>query len=158
VRAHQIEIDPEHPANRGVLGYLEPRASGAPFSQPPDEHRDPYLQAGSHPDVVERIWDRIGAALPEDCRAVVLGTPALVHPAAGVVMAVALGTSYALRLEAVDLQLAVASGAGLVHEYNVPKGLTLDLPKQFGSDWVFGSWDDREPAWCARAYHAWGRR
>ncbi|MFL5800114.1 MAG: hypothetical protein ACJ77A_19555 [Actinomycetota bacterium] len=158
MQANRIEVDPELPANRGVLAYLEGRAPGAPLVQPPEEHPDPYLQAGSHPDIVERLWNAIGPALPEDCRAMVLGTPGLVHPHAQVVMAVALGTSYALRLEADDLQAAVAAGADLVHEYLIPKGWVLDLPKQFGSDWVFGSWEDREPAWCARAYHTWNSR
>jgi hypothetical protein len=153
-----LEIDPEHPANRGVLAFLEPRASGVPLIQLPQDHPDPYLGAGSHPDVVARLWEAIGPALPMDCRAVVLGTPALVHPTARVVLAVALGTSYALRLEPADRQDAVAAGTGLVHEYNVPKGWTVDLPKQFGSHWSFGSWDDREPGWCASAYHAWDRR
>jgi len=35
----------------------------------PEPHEpDPYMNAGSHPECVERVWDDIGATLPEDCR------------------------------------------------------------------------------------------
>jgi hypothetical protein len=151
-------IDVEHGANRGVLEYLRGRAEGRPLVQEPGDGAQPYLGAGSHPDVVERLWDRIGPAAGEDCRALVFGAPAPVHPASGVVLGVALGTSYALRLMAADLQAAVAAGAELVHEYTVPRGTVLDLPHGFRSDWAFGSWNDDEPSRFARSFHHWSPR
>jgi hypothetical protein len=153
-----LAVDADHPANRGVLDYLRGRAEGRPLVREPGDGAFAYLGAGSHPDVVERLWDRIAPAAGEDCGAMVFGAPALVHPTAGVVLGVALGTAYALRLLADDLQAAVAAGAELVHEYTVPRGFSLDLPDRFGSDWAFGSWNPDEPAWFARSFHHWSPR
>ena len=61
---------------REILGDQPPVAS-------PDTVGDPYYGQGSHPDVVERVWDQLGASLPTDCRCLVYGTPALVDPASG---------------------------------------------------------------------------
>ncbi|MFC1817139.1 hypothetical protein ACFL0M_14660 [Thermodesulfobacteriota bacterium] len=44
----------------------------------PDKHSDPYMEAGSHPEIVERVWDALGSSLPVDCRAIVYSAPALV--------------------------------------------------------------------------------
>jgi len=150
-----IRIREDLPANLGVLAYLGPAAGRAPLAQAPEDHVDPYQGAGSHPDVVEYLWVRLNGALPADCRVVVYGSPALAHPEAGVILALAMGTSYVLRLQSTDRDTAMAAGAEPVHEYSSPKGHVVNAPLQFGSDWVFGRWDRREPAWCARSYAAW---
>src|SRR5512145_2078070 len=96
-----IRLDIDHPANHGVLRSLESHARkrnrGLPLTLP-DEQTDPYSKCGSHPDVVERVWDRLGKCLPENGRCLVYGTPALVHPRAGVVLATCNGTAYCLRI------------------------------------------------------------
>ena len=57
-----------HPANTGLRRYLEPR-----------------MRAG----FPARLWRGLGKPLPEDCRAVFFGTPALIHPVSGIVFAFA---------------------------------------------------------------------
>jgi hypothetical protein len=141
--------------NRGVLAHLAQGrdAAEATFGPPPAELDRWHL--GAHPDVIERLWEVLNAALPEDCRWLVFDTPALVHPASGQVLAVVLGTSYAVRLLPDDLAAAVAAGAELVHTYR-SVGTVLDLPASFGPDWAFGRWDQREGAWLAASHRAAG--
>jgi len=141
-------VDEALPANDGVLAYLRQRNErGLPLCAAPDAVGfDPYLSLGSHPDIVERIWKELGAGLPVETRCVVLGTPGLA--ASGLVLAVALGTSYALRLPDDEVGAAVASGFVQSHRYG-RFGPTLDVDKTFGPTWVFGRFDAREPGWVA---------
>src|SRR5438105_14671008 len=59
----------DDPRNRGVLAYLQARNElDLPVVMlPGDSPRDPYLHLGCHPDVVERLWKGLGAALPQEC-------------------------------------------------------------------------------------------
>ena len=139
--------------NAGVLRHLghgrDPDEAG--FGPPPPDVDRWHL--GAHPDVVERLWGTLNGSLPADARWLVFDGPALVHPASGTILALALGTSYALRLQPGALAEAVEAGAELVHTYR-SVDVTLDLPRAFGPDWAFGSWSDREPDWVLASYHA----
>ena len=142
-------------ANAGALRYLghgRP-ASGAAFGPPPADVDRWHL--GTHPDIVERLWDVLNDALPADARWLVFDGPALVHPQ-GIILAAGIGTQYALRLLADDLAAAIAAGAELVHHFRTV-GTTLDLPATFGPGWVFGHFDEREPAWLLASYRSIGR-
>jgi hypothetical protein len=139
-------LDRDHPENLGILAYLargESR-SRVPIARP-SSLADPYQGAGSHPDVVERVWDDLGKELPRACRALVFGTPALVHERAGLVLAVALGTQYGLRLPAARLAQAEEVGLEIRHTYRT-SGDVLDL-SEFGTGWRFGSWHGSERDW-----------
>jgi len=116
--------------------------------------RDPYLEEGSHPDIVERVWDVLGAAVPSECRAQAKGTPVLAHPSTGRVFAAAHGTAYALWL--VPSDFAAAVGAGLSTEMRWSIGTVTDLSIAAGEGWVWGNWHDQEPDWVRRAYEAGG--
>jgi hypothetical protein len=131
------------------------RPSGAdvPASQPLSAVADPLYGLGTHPDLIERLWT-LNAALPQDCRWVVFGFPALVTPAGGVVFAFAQGTlGYALRVteeyrsEADNLGLKTRTGPG-------DSGLDVSVA---GSEWRLGRWLEREAAWCRSAYEAFGK-
>ena len=141
------------PENAGALLYL---AHGRPAAEsgfgPPSGDVD-RRHLGSHPDVVDRLWDALNAALPADARWLVFDSPALVHPVSGVVVAAAIGTQYALRLLPDHVSEARAAGAEVVHTFRTV-GTTLDLPATFGPDWVFGSWEERELAWLRASYEA----
>lgn len=142
----------DRPENAGALIYLShgrPRSEGT-FGPPPADV-DPH-HLGTHPSVVTRLWDTLNAALPVDARWLVFDGPALVHPD-GVILAAAIGTQYVLRLLAADVGLAVAAGAELEHHFRTV-GTSLDLPATFGPGWVFGRFDDREPAWLRARYEA----
>jgi hypothetical protein len=116
--------------------------------------RDPYLEEGCHPDIVERVWDVLGAAVPPECRAQAKGTPVLAHPETGRVFAAAHGTAYALWLVPDDFESAVAAGLTTVMRWSV--GTVTDLRDAAGEGWVWGRWHHDEPDWIRRAYGAGG--
>lgn len=143
----------EHPLNAGVLAYLG-RDGDAPGVAPPDGHGDPYFGAGSHPDVVTRIWDELGSSMPRSRRCLVCGKPALVLRGSGLVVAVALGTAYAIRLSPPVFREALRAGAETEHRFSTVRTV-LDLESTFGDGWVFGTWHESEPTWCASSSDAW---
>jgi len=136
--------------NRGLLTYLRARQGVDAISlRRPPPGVDRYA-LGTHPDVVERLWQQLSAALAEDDAFLVGDGPALVEPHSGIVLALALGTQYALRLTDAGRRAAVAAGAETIHMFATSGG-TLDLDASFGPGWVFGSWDEREGAWLAES-------
>jgi hypothetical protein len=144
-----------NPLNDRVLAYLSGSGNRIQESVPPASVQDPYYSLGSHPDVVERVWDVLGKSLPEDCRWVVRGTPALVHPRTGVVFALALGTRYALRLTEDTLGQALLAGAPT--EVQWTSGGELNAPSDLGEEWVLGSWLKGEMEWCQKAFEEYGK-
>jgi hypothetical protein len=104
-------VDFEHPANADVLTWLaaSERLPAYLRSGPPGSV-DPW-QLGTHPDLVETLWQRLDRALPVRCGWIVHGRPTLVHPLSGVVFAFASGTrDPALRVPPVPSLPAVPSG------------------------------------------------
>jgi hypothetical protein len=146
-----IKIDPSHPMNRGILDYLnrDPREKRT-LSASPESVRDPYYGQGSHPEVVERVWDQLGGPLPRDCRCLAYGTPVLADPKNGVIFAACCGTQYALRLTPADLLLARVRGLRTTTRWS--DGGEMDTRKTVGADWVFGEWQPDEIRWCANIY------
>ena len=149
----------EHPANAGLrrrFEHRELRAGLAPLTRP-DDVEQPYLTLGTHPDLVARLLDELAASLTDDCRVVFYGTPALMHPATGVVFAFAGGThTYAMCLPEPERAVAIAAGATRVHRY--PAGQPdFDLA-EIGPEWLFGKWLPAEPHWCVAAFQFAGRR
>jgi len=142
-------VDPDRPENRGVLSHLERRNERRrPLAAHPAAFDQPQLTLGSHPDVVERVWN--GLAPDVSWRVVVLGTPAVVDPDPGTVVAIAYGTSYWLRLAADDIEAALASGARQQHRYG-RTGPLVDAAASFGPTWILGSWNEHEPGWVLAA-------
>ncbi|HCB02347.1 MAG TPA: hypothetical protein DEP19_08195 [Anaerolineae bacterium] len=132
-------------ANINVMKYLGERKNHPAFALP-NSVPDPYYQQGSHPDVVERIWDQLGASLPKDCRCLVYGVPALVHPKSGIIFALSRGTNYFLRLSEKIIDEAIKSGAE-THIKWVGGG-ELNVQQELGSDWIIGGWSTNEIEWC----------
>ena len=137
-----MKIDQAHPLNAAVLRHLK---SDTPAIAAPESHPDPYYDLGSHPDCVGRIWEELNTALPVECRAIVYGTPSLVEPKSGVVIALAYGTSYALRIPQGKRSDALAAGCKQGQRWS-PGGST-DAETQFGIGWVFGGWAKDEGVW-----------
>ena len=141
-----------HPANAALVRYFAPRHGRREQSDVarPEAVKDPYYTLGTHPDLVERLWDELGKALPVDCRAVFYGTPALIHSASGVMFGFAGGThTYALRLPPVERAQALDAGATRIMTY--PQSPALDV-SQFGEEWVLCRWFADEAAWCRAAF------
>lgn len=138
-------VDEARAGNAGVLAYFGRRNERQlPLCALPADTPDPYLALGSHPDIVERIW--LELAPHNDWRVVVLGTPAVVDPETGLVLAVAFGTSYWLRLTPDDLAVALATGFTQTYRYGLAKE-DFDAAETFGPTWAHGRWDEREPEW-----------
>ena len=141
--------------NELVLEYLSRRNDSQILVAPRNSVPDPYLGQGSHPEVVERVWDQIGSALPLDCRCLVYGTPALVQPISGVILAFCLGMAYCLRLTPDLLKRALMLGANTSTKWS--NGTVLDATLTFGPDWIFGGWR-KEVEWCHKTFDAFNER
>lgn len=147
-----LELVVNHPLNAGLRRHCEPQHDPAriPALAFPDEVPHAYMALGTHPDLVARLWDELGNALPQDCRAVFYGAPALVHPVSGVVFGFAGGThSYALRLPEPERGEAVIAGAQSIMHYPANQA-SLDLAL-IGPEWLFGNWYTDEARWCVAA-------
>lgn len=146
-----MEIDSKSPLNRGVLEYLgRGEKQGVRLIARPESARDPYMEQGSHPDVVQRVWDEIGAILPRECRRLVYGTPALIHDRTGIVLAICNGTQYNLRLNESNLREALSMGARTKILWST--GSEIDSFEVLGDDWVFGAYLKEELQWCQNTY------
>jgi hypothetical protein len=167
-----MNVNLTHPANEALVRYLRQRGQGRPV--PPDCSPETLGNLGTHPDIVQRLWDELGGRLPP-CAWVVYGTPVLVHPATGVIFAFAQGTGpYALRLPPKERAEALAAARRKAEEWANQRGLkgeerekylaaqsgrvweyaggeVLDL-NDIGEEWVFGRWLDGEVAWCKSAH------
>lgn len=144
-------LDETHSLNQKLLNTMSrlKKLFGNPIASP-DSHVDPYQSAGSHPDVVERIWDGLATKLPEDCRAIVYGRPALVHPKSGVVFVLAYGTQYAIRI---PLELvAVAIESGCREKQHWTGGGETNIEIELGRGWLFGCWGEEESQWLLSEY------
>jgi hypothetical protein len=138
-------------ANRHLWSFL-----GEELPQPRSGRvRDPYMDQGSHPDIVRRIWDELGPDLPCDCRAQAKGRPVLAHPETDRIIAMATGTAYALWLVDEDYGLACNSGADTVMRWSA--GSVTDLASCAGTGWLWGGWYHEEAEWLRRSYAAAGR-
>lgn len=139
-----IGIDATHPRN---LLAVETMRRRAPYTKPfalPADVDDPYYESGAHPEIVERMWDQLGKKM-EDGRCLLYGTPVLAQPSSGVIVAVAFGTQYIVRIPDEDVPRAMAAGYEQSHDWN---DHTTDLVPEFGTDWVFGLWRKEELRWC----------
>lgn len=148
-------IDTVNQVNRGVLKYLSRgKKSHNILIATANSVADPYQGQGSHPDIVQRVWDDLGADLPVECRCLVYGTPALVQDRSGVVIAICNGTQYNLRLTAEDLLEASAKGASTRTRWS--DGTVMDSTSELGTDWIFGGWSKDEDRWCHDTYQKYG--
>ena len=141
-------------ANEGVFRYLGGRPAAErdarPVTSPNDPSRDYSWEVGAHPDVVERLWDQLGKNLPKTSRALVFGTPALVHPESGVVFAFALGTEYALRLPYRVWRDKRTAGLRTVAQWT--GGGSTDIERECGKEWILGSYTADEISWCEEVF------
>lgn len=145
-----MHVNTEDPRNRNVLRYLaslDRRKDRPALLVGPDESEDVYM--GTHPDATERLWTQLGGTLPQGTRAVVLGRPALVHPAPGLILAFASGTEYVLRIPSSCMEAALAAGCEPRMNWG---GGEWDLEQLLEPGWVFGGFHSAEKEWLAVAY------
>ncbi|MFZ2067236.1 MAG: hypothetical protein WAV27_14735 [Xanthobacteraceae bacterium] len=139
---------------RRVQGLIS-RIAAKPVKPPPPLSQaltnipDPHYGLGSTPDLVVRLW-RLDETLPQCCRWVFWGKPALVHPATGVVLAVAFGTiGIVVRLPKDVLDRAAAGEAPPAIAGN--PGQSFDISPA-GPEWRFLRRGAPAAEWCLAAY------
>jgi hypothetical protein len=138
------------PANARLLHYFRNRSTQYGYRDLDEVH-------GTHPDLVMRLWDELGKLLPEDCHAVLYGSPVLIRPSSKIIFAFAGGThTYAFRLPNDVRDKAMKAGATRVYQYRAYRELashasTFDLADT-GDEWVFGGWLNGEEEWIKTAY------
>jgi len=120
-----------------------------PVSQSLGEVADPRYGLGTRPDIIELMWN-LDDTLPQQCRWVFWGRPALVHPDTGVVFAIGIGTiGHVIRLPPQVLEAAEPRHARTVVSGN--PGQTFNIGPA-GPEWRFVSPRPPEAAWCRAAY------
>jgi len=176
-----ITVAMDHPANAGVLAYLESRSAGSLSgaagipSCSPTHLDDPYYGLGTHPDLITHLWDDLTVELPAPCAWVVWGAPALVRPDNGILFGFAHGVYlHVLRLPAADHEPYLRAARAQAESFAQEQGLEGDQRERYlaihsgpiweysdgsqfdvrdlGPDWVIGRSLDKEPRWCLRAY------
>jgi hypothetical protein len=126
------------------------RALGKSAKKPPISKPD-HFEIGSHQGGSYKIWMDLAPSLPTDCRFVVYGKPALVHPRSGVIFAVG-GPLYYLRLPPELVPEALRAGA----KTRDPKYTWDDTRRDLGYEWVIGAYLPDEVRWCQAAYEHFG--
>jgi hypothetical protein len=149
-RIEPVRFDAEHPLNALFVASQQGKGAGTvDVLEPPDSKPSAYRR-GSHPDVVDHLWKKLGNKLPVDCRAILFGSPVLIEPSSGVMIAKAFGTAYVIRVSPDDLEAALSLGCTTTHQWS--DGKTTDLQQELGVDWVFGHWLKQEYKWIQRTF------
>ncbi len=127
----------------------KPVKAPPPLSQSLDDVDDPLYGLSTHPDIISRLW-KLDRSLPQRCRCVLWGRPALVHPQTGVVFAVGYGSiGLVMRLPADIRRQATPEQASAVIPGN--PGQTFDISPA-GPEWRFLRQHAPENAWVRGAY------
>jgi hypothetical protein len=126
-----------------------PHRPDPPLSQPLEAVADPLYGLGVHPDIIEDMW-KLDDTLPQRCRWVFWGRPALVHPQTGVVFAVGVGTlGFALRLPPNVLETADPDWASLSAGRRPARPVDIG---GMGPEWRFIRPRAPKQAWTREAY------
>ena len=133
------------PANAVFLDELEPLPRHRDGS-----HREPYMEAGAHPDVVSYLWDKLNPLLPEDCRYIAVAKPVLARPDNGRIFAVASGTQWWIWLP--ELEHARALELGLKPDMTWFGGTITNLEELYGPGWLFGRYQPLVSDWVVTSY------
>ena len=135
-----------NPKNQDLARYL-----GNVDDCSPEDVENPYMTLGTHPELVERLWDKLPIELPASARWVVGGRPVLMRRDSGVVFGIAIGTVfYALRLPEADRILLERAKRKKVEGWADKHGIHGDERQDYlseqleacpvGADWISGKW------------------
>ena len=144
------------PENEGLMRYLEkshPKAGVSDLSVPTETELYEHRLLGTHPELIERVWDRLVARIPPESRRIILGRAALVSTRSNVIFAIAIGTSYAIRIP----KRVKTWRFGLKTTIGWSDGTRRNVKATFGPEWVVGSWSSKEEEWCPAAYEYFSR-
>ena len=74
----------------------------------------------------------------------------LLEPASKVILAVAIGTQYGIRLPSAVLQAGLPANVRTENVWS--GGDRMDIRQEFGNDWIFGSYSAVEETWCLQSF------
>jgi len=74
-----------------------------------------------------------------------------VHPNLGVVLALAYGTAYVIKIPNDTLNEAIEAGCKAERRWS--NGTTTNIQELLGYGWLFGCWDKRELVWLLATYN-----
>jgi len=140
------------PRNASVIAFFQPdlmQAREPPLSQSLGDVADPLYGLGTHPDIIEIMWG-LDDTLPQPCRWVFWGRPALVHPETGIVFAVGMGTiGFVMRLPPEVLAGVDPSQARVTLTFNPNRRYDIGPA---GPEWRFAFPPAPRADWCRAAY------
>jgi len=143
-------VDFAHPANQGVLAFLASRERGAHYVASAAPGSVDSYELGTHPDLVQLLWDGIDAQLPKRSAWIVHGRPALVRKHSGLIFGFATGTlSIALRVP--PARLADFGLGPAERVYTVRSRAVADL-SSCGPEWHFVAYGARQLEIALAAY------
>jgi hypothetical protein len=146
-----MRFDADHPLNALFVASQQGKGAGtADVLEPWDAKPSAWDKRGSPPGVVQHLWKKLGNKLPVNCRAILYGSPVLIEPSSGVVIAKAYGTVYVIRVCPGDIEAALSLGCTTTHQWS--DGTTLDLQQELGVDWVFGHFLKEEYGWLQNTF------
>lgn len=137
------------PENKRVIEFLTREGNSPLLTAPQAAGLDPYTELGSHPDVVEWLWDYLGAGLGPSAKQIVCGVPALVEPNSAQIIALAYGTQYVIWLGRASRPEARQAEYETKHSWS--DGRSTDLGSDLGQGWYFGRWSQIESEWLGIA-------
>ncbi len=132
-----VEARTERTMQRIARGPIAP---DPPVSQSLDAVSDPWYGLGTHPDIVEALWD-MDDSLPQRCRWVFWGRPSLVHPGTGVLFAIGVGT--------IGIVFRLPPQVRVVQKFN--RAPTFDIGSA-GPEWRLIGYQAPRALWCRAAY------
>jgi len=134
-----------------LLAKSEIKNSSQVFSSE-NEGPEQYCGAGSHPDVVQRVWIELGKHFPKESKCHIFGSPALYNPQTGLIFAICNGTRYCIRIP--ESRLEEAKDFGLMESTTWSGGATTNVSEEYGHGWLFGAWHDKEEEFCKEMYES----
>ena len=117
-------------------------------------------ELGVHPAIYHRIWHTLAEPLPEDCRTVACGFPALQYPGTGLLLAFGVGMYLLIRVNdpAIDeayMKDAIAHKFKVLTFYFVRRSMgseRVDVRQLLGPDWRVGRHVEAEIEWLKASY------
>lgn len=109
-----------------------------------------YWHAGCHPEIVEYVWDTLGAVLAVNSCCTINGRPVLLHPKSSVLLAVCVGTHFVLRVIDDDINVAVAEDYKATSNW----AAQTELCRTFGPGWFVGQFSETSEIFCLNSFDA----
>lgn len=138
-------VDESSGANSKTMSFLESTANSSTKFADEADPKIAYWESGCHPEIVERVWDKLGTADTRFLPAYIYGRPCLVDNSRRLIVAICFGTEYIIRINDKFACHAVNSGFERIKKWS--SGDQTDLTRALGKNWFFGKFETMEVGW-----------